>query len=86
MKIVILDARALNPGDLSYDVVRQFGEVTEYQHTDTEEETIARIGDSDIILVNKVPINERIFAACPSIKLICVQATGYNIVDVEAAA
>lgn len=86
MKIVILDARALNPGDLSYDVVRQFGEVTEYQHTDTEEETIARIGDSDIILVNKVPINERILAACPSIKLICVQATGYNIVDVEAAA
>lgn len=86
MKIVILDARALNPGDLSYDVVRQFGEVTEYQHTDTEEETIARIGSAEIILVNKVPINERILAACPNIHLICVQATGYNIVDVDAAA
>lgn len=84
MKIVILDARALNPGDLSYDCINQFGDVTLYQHTDTEVETITRIGDSEIILVNKVPINERILAACPNIKLICVQATGYNIVDVEA--
>ena len=86
MKIVILDARALNPGDLSYDVIKQFGDVDLYQHTDSEEETIRRIGDAQIVLTNKVPINERIFAACPSIKLICVQATGYNIVDCEAAA
>ena len=46
MKIVILDGRALNPGDLSYDCIRQFGEVTIYQRTDTQEETIARIGDT----------------------------------------
>lgn len=86
MKIVVLDARALNPGDLSYDCLKQFGEVTLYQHTDTEEETIRRIGDSEIVLVNKVPITESILAACPGIKLICVQATGYNIVDCEACA
>ena len=86
MKIVILDGRALNPGDLSYDVIKQFGEVTEYQRTDSEEETIARIGDAEIVLVNKVPINERILSACPNIQLICVQATGYNIVDVDACA
>lgn len=84
MKIVILDARALNPGDLSYDCISQFGEVTLYQRTDSEAETIARIGDSEIVLVNKVPITEAVLNACPNIQLICVQATGYNIVDVDA--
>ena len=86
MKLVILDARALNPGDLSYDCMNQFGDVALYQRTDSEAETIQRIGDSEIVLVNKVPITESVLAACPNIKLICVQATGYNIVDVEACA
>lgn len=86
MKIVVLDARALNPGDLSYDCLKQFGEVTLYQHTDSEEETIRRISDHEIVLVNKVPITEAVLEACPSIQLICVQATGYNIVDCKACA
>ena len=86
MKIVILDARALNPGDLSYDCISQFGEVTQYQRTETEAQTIERIGDSEIVLVNKVPITETVLTACPNIKLICVQATGYNIVDTAACA
>jgi len=86
MKIVNLDARALNPGDLSWDILNQFGPVTLYQRTDTEEETIARIADHEIVLVNKVPISEAVLDACPNIKLICVQATGYNIVDHAAAA
>jgi len=86
LKIVVLDARALNPGDLSYDCLKQFGEVTLYQHTDSEDETIRRIGDHEIVLVNKVPITERVLDACPNIKLICVQATGYNIVDCAACA
>lgn len=86
MKIVILDGRGLNPGDLSYDCINQFGEVTIYERTETEELTIQRIGDSEIVLVNKVPITEAVLAACPSIKLICVQATGYNIVDTQACA
>lgn len=84
MKIVILDGRALNPGDMSYDIINQFGEVSLYQHTDSMEEAIARIGDSQIVLTNKVPINRQILEACPNIQLICVLATGYNIVDVEA--
>jgi len=84
MKIVILDGRALNPGDMSYDAVNQFGEVTLYQQTDSPEEAIARIGDSQIVLTNKVPITRQILDACPEIRLICVLATGYNIVDVEA--
>ena len=86
MKIVILDGKALNPGDLSYDSLSQFGQVTIYQRTTSEEETIQRIGDSEIVLVNKVPITEAVLDACPNIKLICVQATGYNIVDCKACA
>ena len=86
MKIVILDGRALNPGDLSYDCINPFGDVDLYQHTDSKEETIARIGDAQIVLTNKVPITEDILSACPNIRLICVLATGYNIVDCDAAA
>ncbi len=86
MKIVILDGKALNPGDLSYGSLFELGDVTVYEGTDTAGEAIARIGDSEIVLVNKVPITEEILAACPNIRLICVQATGYNIVDCEACA
>lgn len=86
MKIVILDGHALNPGDLSYDCIRQFGDVTIYERTESEAEAIARIGDSEIVLINKVPITESLLAACPGIRLICVQATGYNVVDCAACA
>ena len=86
MKIVILDGSALNPGDLSYDCIRQFGEMTLYQRTDSEEEAIQRIADSEIVVVNKVPLTENVLSACPNIKLICVQANGYNVVDCEACA
>lgn len=86
MKIVILDGHALNPGDLSYDCLNQFGNVTIYERTETEAHAIERIGSCEIVLVNKVPITESILEACPGIKLICVQATGYNIVDTEACA
>ena len=86
MKIVILDSHALNPGDLSYDCLRQFGELTIYDRTDSEAEAIKRIGDSEIVLVNKVQITESLLEACPNIRLICVQATGYNVVDCAACA
>ena len=84
MKIINLDASALNPGDLSWDVLNQFGEVTLYRKTESEAQAIARIADHEIVLVNKVPITEKILDACPNIRLICVQATGYNIVDTAA--
>ena len=85
MKIVILDGLALNPGDLDYSCFDQFGDVTIYDRTDSEAEAITRIGDGEIILiVNKFPVTETLLDACPSIKLICVTATGYNIVDCEA--
>ena len=84
MKIVILDGRALNPGDLSYDCVSQFGDVTLYQRTENEALAIERIGDAQIVLTNKVPITQTILDACPNIKLVCVLATGYNVVDTIA--
>ena len=83
MKIVILDGYALNPGDLSWNCIAQFGEVTVYDRTPAEL-IVPRIGDAEIILLNKTPIAEETLAACPSIKLICVLATGYNVVDCEA--
>ena len=83
MKIVILDGHAVNPGDLSWDFLNQFGEVTVYERTPLEE-VANRIGDADIVLTNKSPINEKILNACPNIKLVCVLATGYNVVDCEA--
>lgn len=86
MKLVILDGYALNPGDLSYDCLNQFGDVTVYDRTDSEEEAVARIGDAEIVLINKVPVTESLLAACPGIRLICVQATGYNVVDCAACA
>ena len=84
MKIVVLDGYALNPGDLSWNCIAQFGEVTVYDRTPAEL-IVPRIGDAEIILLNKTPITEETLAACPSIKLICVLATGYNVVDCEAA-
>ena len=86
MKIVSLDGEALNPGDLSWEVFRQFGDITVYPRTATAAEVIQRLQGVDIVLLNKVPITEEILAACPDIKLICVLATGYNVVDCAAAA
>ena len=84
MKIVILDGYALNPGDLSYDCLRQFGELTVYDRT-APEELIARAIDADALLTNKVVLGEKEFAQLPRLRYIGVQATGYNVVDVEAA-
>ena len=82
---MILDGRALNPGDLSWACYEEFGQVTVYELTGSEEDAISRIGDGEIVIINKTPITETLLAACPNIRLICVQATGYNVVDCEAA-
>lgn len=85
MKIVSLDGAALNPGDLSWGCFEQFGEVTVYPRTGSEAETIERIADADIVLLNKVPLTRAVLDVCPKVKLICCLATGYNVVDTEAA-
>lgn len=85
MKIVSLDGQALNPGDLRWDCFEKYGEVTVYPRTVTQAEVIERLQGVDVVLLNKVPITEEILDACPDIKLICVLATGYNVVDCAAA-
>ena len=87
MKIVILDGYTENPGDLSWDALKEFGELMVYDRTPYEDAEIARrIGDAEIVFTNKVPVSKSTLAACPNIKYISVLATGYNIVDCKAAA
>ena len=84
MKIVILDGYTENPGDLSWDGFEKFGALTVYDRTPNDQ-IIERIGDAEIIITNKTPMTAEILAACPSIKYIGVLATGYNVIDVQAA-
>ena len=84
MKIVVLDGYALNPGDLSWDGFRALGDVTVYERT-PKEQIVGRIGDAEAVLTNKTPISRETLAACPGLRYIGVLATGYNVVDVEAA-
>lgn len=84
MKLVILDGYASNPGDLSWELFEEFGSVTVYDRTPAEL-AVERIGDAEIVLLNKTPLSEAILAACPKLKLVAVLATGYNIVDTAAA-
>ena len=85
MKIVVLDGYTENPGDLSWKDLEALGETTIYDRTPVElvEE---RIGDAEIVVTNKTPINKEIFEKCQNIKYVGVLATGYNVVDVNTAA
>ena len=84
MKIVILDGFTANPGDLSWKGLEELGTLTVYDRT-RPEETVARTADVDIVLTNKVIINREVMAQLPQLKYIGVLATGYNVVDIEAA-
>ncbi len=84
MKLVILDGHVVNPGDLSWEFLNRFGQVTVYDRS-VGEDVISRIGDAEIVMTNKTPLTEQIFAACPNLRLVCVLATGYNVVDCDAA-
>ncbi len=85
MKIVILDGYTENPGDLSWDGFRELGELTVYDRTPSEL-AAERIGDSDIVYTNKTPITREVLEQCPGIRFIGTLATGYNVVDIQAAA
>jgi len=87
MKIVVLDGQTGNPGDLSWEGLERLGELTVYARTphDDKRVIIERIGDAEAVITNKVPVTAEILDACPDIKYIGVLATGYNVVDLEAA-
>lgn len=83
MKIVLLDALTL--GDVANLAdVEQFGEFVRYDVT-TPEQTIEHLKEAEIVITNKVVINKQVMLACPTLKLICVAATGMNNIDLEAA-
>lgn len=84
MKIVILDGSAANPGDLSWELFEKFGEVICYDVT-KKEELIERAKDAEILFTNKTPFTAKDFEKLPKLKYIGVLATGFNVVDLEAA-
>ena len=83
-KIVVLDGYTENPGDLSWDAFKEFGEITVYDRTPADQ-IITRIGDAEYVYTNKVPITRATMEACPNLKFIGVLATGYNVIDVATA-
>ena len=87
MKIVVLDGYTENPGDLSWDGLAELGELTVYDRTAYQESPLIaeRIGDAEIVVMNKTPITRATMDKCPNIKLIAVLATGYNVVDYVCA-
>jgi glycerate dehydrogenase len=84
MKIVVLDGYCLNPGDLSWEALRAFGEVEIFDRTPAEH-VVERARGAVAVLTNKTPLKAETLAALPELKYIGVLATGYNVVDVEAA-
>lgn len=84
MKIVVLDGYATNPGDLSWDQLTAMGECIIYDRT-SPEELLERASAAEVLFTNKVSITAAHMAALPELKYIGVMATGYNVVDIEAA-
>ena len=83
-KIVVLDGFVINPGDLTWDGLKEFGELTVYDRT-PEDKVVERIGNSSVAFACRTPITKAAMDACPSLKFIGALATGYNYIDCEAA-
>ena len=84
MKIVVLDGYAINNGDITWNDFEQLGDFKVYPRT-SKEDIIERAKDAEMILLNKVPMKEETLLQLPKLKYIGVLATGFNIVDVDAA-
>ena len=84
MKIVVLDGYAMNPGDLSWEGLRQLGECQVYDRTKPAD-IFNRIKDAAVVITNKAVIDEQMIDRLPDLRYIGVTATGYNVVDVQAA-
>ncbi|MEK5230430.1 D-2-hydroxyacid dehydrogenase [Lysinibacillus sp. FSL K6-0232] len=84
MNIVILDGYTLNPGDLSWDKLSEVGEVTVYDRTPNNL-IVERAAEAELVLTNKTPLTKETFAQLPKLKYVGILATGYDVVDIEAA-
>ena len=84
MKLVVLDGLTMNPGDLSWSALEELGELTVYDRT-APGELMERAADAPVLFTNKTIIDAETIHALPSLKYIGVLATGYNVVDIDAA-
>lgn len=85
MRIIVLDGYTLNPGDQSWEKLRSLGELVVYDRTPVEQ-TVERARGFDVLLSNKAPVTREMIASLPDLKFIGLLATGYNIIDIQAAA
>ncbi len=84
MKIVVLDGFSANPGDLSWQELEKWGELTVYDRT-LPSETVARAADAEVVLTNKVVLSREVLLQLPRLQYVGVLATGYNVVDIPTA-
>ena len=84
MKITVLDGHGLNPGDVSWDGIKAFADEFTVFDRSPQEIVVERIGNSEIVLLNKVHITKEIVENCPNLRYIGVLATGYNVIDTAA--
>ncbi len=84
MKIVILDGYTLNPGDLSWDELKQLGDVEIHDRT-PQDKVVERAKDAEVVFTNKTPLGEDLLNQLPKLKFIGVLATGYNVINIEVA-
>jgi len=84
MKIVVLDIPKENPGELDWSELSRLGDVTMYTRT-LDHQTVERIGNAELVLINKTPMTQAVFESCPQICYLGVIATGFNMVDLAAA-
>lgn len=84
MKIVVLDGATLNPGDMSWAPLEALGQLKVYERT-TLEQIVPRAQHAEVVLTNKTPLNRETIRHLTALKYIGVLATGYNVVNVEAA-
>ena len=81
MKLVVLERNTVGT-DIDVSSFEQFGEVTYYKNT-VKDEVKAHVGDAEIVIANKAPINEETIGDCPNVKMVCEFATGYDNVDLD---
>ena len=84
MKIVVLDGHGLNPGDLSWDALHALGELQVFDRTE-DDQVVARAHDSEIVMTNKTRLSAQILKQLTKTRYIGVLATGYDVVDLQAA-
>ena len=82
MKIVVLDGFGVNPGDLSWDFLKKYGEPVVYERTERSE-IIPKCKGADIVLSSRAAVSREFFEACPTVKFISTLGTGYDMIDLE---